>query len=191
MMDAFNAFVTRLFYFGDILLYWGQENVRREFAGLGFSDYLKDTFGSILGALRLMDYGTPIGNQFVKSTLPYGTEFSDSLGPNLQFYVRGELYLGIVLAPLHASAIGFLFGRVRRYFIMYRGRSLLRYSLLAYSVIMSLTLMSEEGLAIGQIFDFMIFFGPIYLVTLCFTFPIQRDLILKSKALLIQHKKYN
>lgn len=172
--DAFDAFVIRLFYYGDVLLYWGQETVRIEFAGLGPLDYLRDTFGSVLGALRLMDYGIPIGNQFVRSTLPFGTDFSESLGPNLPFYVRGELYLGIFFAPLHAFIIGVIFGTLRRLFLSYRGHSLLKYSLLSFAAIISLTLPTEEGLAIGEAFDFIIFFLPIYAVVSCARMAVKR-----------------
>jgi hypothetical protein len=119
----------------------------------------------VLGALRLTDYGIPIGNQFVRSTLPVGTDFSESLGPNLPFYVRGELYFGAVFAPLHAFIIGVIFGYLRRRFITYRGHSLLMYSLLSFAVVLSLTLPTEEGLAVGQVFDFVILFLPIYVLT--------------------------
>lgn len=169
LRDALSAFVVRLFYFGDVLLYWGQETVRNEFSGLGRLDYLHDTFGSVLGALRLTDYGIPIGNQFVRSTLPVGTEFSESLGPNLPFYVRGELYFGAIFAPFHAFMIGLFFGCLRRLFFTYRGNSLLTYSLLSFAVVMSVTLPTEEGLAVGQLFDFFIFFLPIYVLTAYFS----------------------
>lgn len=180
--DAFFAFVTRLFYFGDVLLYWGQEAVRSQFAVLDPIDYLLDTFGSVLGALRLIDYSIPIGNQFVRSTLPIGTEFSESLGPNLPFYVRGELYLGVFFAPLHALIIGYIFGRLRKLFFNYGGRSLLVYSLLSFAVISSLTLMTEEGLAVGKAFDFIIFFLPIYVMTLYFRFPVSHTKLSSSIA---------
>lgn len=159
---AFDAFVIRLFSFGDVLLYWGQETVRSDFSGLGPLDYLRDTFGSVIGALRLADYGIPMGNQLVRSTLPVGTDFPESLGPNLPFYVRGELYFGAIFAPLHSFIIGVIFGYLRRLFLTYRGHSLLMYSLLSFAVVMSLALPTEEGLAVGQVFDFVIFFFPIY-----------------------------
>lgn len=162
VQGAFETFVVRMFYFGDVLLYWGQEKVRSEFADLGLLDYLCDTFGSILGMFRLMDYLIPIGNQFVRSTLPVGSDFSESLGPNLPFYTRGELYFGPVFATLHAIIIGFIFGGLRRLFLAYHGSSLLIYSLLSHLVIISGTLPVEEGLAVGQIFDLAIFFLPIY-----------------------------
>lgn len=163
--NAFDAFVVRMFYFGDVLLYWGQQTVRDHFSELGPLDYLINTFGGILGALRLIDYDTPIGNQFVQVTLPTGVDFSESLGPNLPFYVRGELYFGPLLALLHAFIIGFIFGCLRRLFFAYRGRSLLGYSLLSFAVVISVVLPTEEGLAVGQAFDFAIFFFPIYVVT--------------------------
>lgn len=180
--DALDAFVVRLFSFGDVLLYWGQETVRSEFAGLGPVDYLRDTFGSVLGALRLTDYGIPIGNQFVRSTLPVGTDFSESLGPNLLFYVRGELYFGAVFAPLHAFIIGVIFGYLRRLFVTYRGHGLLTYSLLSFAVVLSLTLPTEEGLAVGQAFDFVIFFLPIYALTSYFSTSIRRITVSNSMS---------
>lgn len=179
---ALDAFVVRLFYFGDVLLYWGQETVRSEFTELGPVDYLRDTFGSVLGALRLTDYGIPIGNQFVRSTLPVGADFPESLGPNLPFYVRGELYLGAVFAPLHAFIIGVIFGYLRRLFVIYRGHSLLTYSLLSFAVVLSLTLPTEEGLAVGQAFDFVIFFLPIYALTSYFRTSIRRVTVAHSMS---------
>lgn len=161
--NAFDAFVVRMFYFGDILLYWGQQTIRDEFSKFGLLDYLSNSLGSILGALRLIEYNTPIGNQFVQATLPAGVDFAESLGPNLPFYVRGELYFGSFMAFLHAFIIGFSFGYLRRLFVVYCGHSLLRYSILAFLVVVSIMLPTEEGLAIGQAFDFIVFFIPIYI----------------------------
>lgn len=163
--NAFYAFVVRMFYFGDVLLYWGQQMVRDNFSELGPLDYLINSFGGILGALRLIDYDAPIGNQFVQVTLPAGADLPESLGPNLPFYVRGELYFGPFFALFHAFIIGFIFGGLRRLFFAYRGRSLLTYSLLSFAIVISVVLPTEEGLAIGQAFDFAIFFFPIYVMT--------------------------
>lgn len=174
LKGAVDAFVIRLFYFGDVLLYWGQETVRGRFAGLGFVAYLENTFGGVLGALRLAAYDTPIGNQFVQYTLPAGSDFSDALGPNLPFYVRGELYLGAWLAPLHAFIVGWVFGRLRGLFLDYRGRSLLNYALRAFIVVVSVTLPTEEGLAVGQLFDFVFFFAPIFAAASLFSGPVRR-----------------
>lgn len=165
LSGAFDALVVRLFYFGDVLIYWGDDGLRRHFSSALPLDYIRNTFGSVLGALRLIDYGNPIGSQFVQYTLPPSVDVSEGLGPNLPFYVSGELFFGMWLAPLHAFAIGAVFGAARRAFLHYRGASLLRYSVLAFLVFMSLTLTADEGLAIGQLFDFAFFFLPILAVS--------------------------
>lgn len=164
LKDAANGFLVRLFYSGDVLLYWGQPEIRAHFSYFGFLDYLRDAFGSLLGMLRIVDYTPPIGNRFVQFTLPAGQEFPDSLGPNLPFYVRGELFFGPLLAPLHSLLIGFIFGLTRRAFIRNRSPNLLRYSALAFTTILANTLPIEEGLAIGRAFDTIMTVGPIYLL---------------------------
>lgn len=159
---ALDALLVRLFFSGDILLYWGQPDLRAHFSQLGPIDYFLDSFGSVLGMLRLVDYSAPIGNQFVQYTLPGGSDFSESLGPNLPFYVRGELYFGPWFAPLHALMIGWILGRIRLLFVFYRGRSLLHYSLASLSICLSGALPIEEGLAVGQATDFLLVFGLVY-----------------------------
>ena len=170
---AATALLQRLFFFGDILLYWGQPDLRAHFVYLGLLDYLRDSFGSILGMLRLIDYGIPMGNQFVQFTLPVGTDFSESLGPNLPFYVRGELYLGVWIAPVHAFVVGWILGRIRRIFAQYRGANLLHYTLAAFAIMLSTALPGEEVLAIGEAFDFMMIFTPIYVLVLLISFAAQ------------------
>lgn len=163
---AATALLQRLFFFGDILLYWGQQDLRAHFANLGLMDYLRDSFGSLLGMLRVTDYRTPMGNQFVQFSLPFGTDFSDSLGPNLPFYVRGELYLGPWFAPIHAFTVGWVFGRIRRAFTTYRGANLLNYTLAAFAVCLSSALPIEEGLAIGQVMDFLVIYLFVHVLAL-------------------------
>jgi len=158
---ALDALLIRLFFFGDVMIYWGLADLRSHFSTFGTLDYLQNTFGSILGVLRISEYSIPVGNQFVRYTLAANQEFSESLGPNLPFYVCGELYFGWFVAPLHAFIIGWIFGRVRRRFVQYRGTGLLSYSLLAFAVVLSATLPVEEGLAVGQVFDFLVLFVPI------------------------------
>ncbi|MDC8784106.1 hypothetical protein [Roseateles koreensis] len=159
---AIDALLVRLFFSGDILLYWGQPDLRAHFSYLGPIDYFRDSLGSVLGMLRMSDYATPIGNQFVQYSLPVGYDFSESLGPNLPFYVRGELYFGPWLAPIHAVFIGLIIGQIRALFVRYRGNSPLRYSLAAFAICLAGALPIEEGLAIGQVVDFLLVFGPIY-----------------------------
>lgn len=160
--SVFDAFVIRLFFYGDVLLYWGRSEIREHFMSFGFFDYLNDSFAGILGVLRIADYKLPVGNQFVQFSLPIGSTISEAVGPNLPFYVRGELYFGPWLAPLHSLFVGWIIGRVRRSFMQYRGSSILRYSLIAFFVYLSMVMPTEEGLAVSQFLDFAVVFIFVY-----------------------------
>jgi hypothetical protein len=106
--------------------------------------------------LRLTEYSTPTGNQFVEYTLPIDAGFSERVGPNLQFYVCGELYFGPWQATFQALLIGYIVGRVRMFFVSYRGKSLLRYGPSAVLVCLVAFLPSEEGLVISQLTDLIL-----------------------------------
>lgn len=164
--QALIALLQRLFYFGDVLIYWSQDELRDSFSYFGISDYFLNTFGSILGFLRIYDYSAPVGNQFVRFTLPEGFDFPEDIGPNLPFYVRGELYFGAWFAPVHAFFVGLILGLVRKKFLRYQGNKLLSYSLMAFFVSISIVLPTEEGLAVGQIFDFLIIYMLIRFIVL-------------------------
>lgn len=168
--SAANALLVRLFFSGDILLYWGQADLRAHFSIVGPVDYVRDSFGSLLGMLRLIEYSTPIGNQFVQYFLPVDSDFSESLGPNLPFYVRGELYFGPWFAPFHALVIGYIVGRVRMFFVTYRGTSLLRYSISVAIICLVTALPVEEGLAIGQLTDFLLVLALVMGIAHLFTY---------------------
>lgn len=163
---AFGALLVRLFFFGDILLYWGKPDLRAHFSQLGPIDYFRDSLGSILGMLRLSDYNIPIGSQFVEYTLPIGQNLSGSLGPNLPFYVRGELYWGPWFAPYHALIIGLIVGRIRLWFIRYCGHNPLHYSVAAFMVCLSNSLTIDESLTISKFFDFLFVFSFVCLFAL-------------------------
>lgn len=162
MQTAFDALLIRLFYFGDILLYWGQPDLRMYFSHLGPMDYLHNAFGSIFGMLRLSDYNLPLGTQFVQYTLSADQNLSGSLGPNLPFYVSGELFFGPWVAPFHALAIGLIVGHIRSWFVCYYGHNPLRYSVSAFTVCVSITLAIDEGLAIAKLIDFLFAFSLVY-----------------------------
>ena len=164
LKQAFSALVIRLLYFGDVMLYWGHQDVRNAFAGLGPLDYPGHLFNGITGLLRITGYDTPLGTSMVNSTLSRLTELDSSIGPNTPFYVKGEVFFGPFLAPLYAFGVGTVFKWFRVKFFRYTGHSLTRYSVLATLVILAGALPIEDSLFVSQLFDFAIFFPLIYLI---------------------------
>lgn len=165
--QVLNSLAIRLLYFGDVMLYWGQQDVRNTFAGLGPLDYPGHLLNGVTGFLRITRYDMPLGTTMVNATLDRFAEFDSAIGPNTPFYVKGEVFFGAFAAPLYAFAVGALFKWFRVQFFRYRGHSLTRYSVLVTVIVLAGSLPIEDSLFVAQLFDFVVFFPLIYLITSC------------------------
>ncbi|WP_310564650.1 hypothetical protein [Hydrogenophaga sp.] len=159
--EAAIALGTRLLYFGDALLYWSDSELRQHFKSIHPPhSYPMHLFGGILGATRLVPYSAPIGNDFVQFSLRVGQELSDSLGPNVPFYVKGEIFFGTVFAAAYSTIIGMAIAFFRRIFSQREYSNLTSYTIAATLAGLSMTLPVEDSLMINRIFDFALFLTP-------------------------------
>lgn len=159
--EAAIALGTRLLYFGDALLYWSDPELRQHFKSIHPPhSYPAHLFGGILGAARLVPYSAPIGNEFVQFSLRVGQELSGSLGPNIPFYVKGEIFFGTVFAAAYSTFIGLLIALVRRIFSQRAYTTLTSYTIAATLVGLSMTLPVEDSLMVNRVFDLALFLTP-------------------------------
>lgn len=161
--EAAIALGTRLLYFGDALLYWSDPDLRQHFKSANpSSSYPTHLFGGVLGVMRLTPYSTPMGNDFVKFSLGVGQEISGALGPNIPFYVKGEVFFGPIFAAAYSSVIGMVMGFFRRMFVLKSLPSLTSYTVVATLVGLSMTLPVEDSLMVSRLFDLTIFLIPLF-----------------------------
>jgi hypothetical protein len=162
----FLALATRLLFFGDSLLYWGQSDLRLYFSNLFTPiSYLSSILNPVSGFFRLTPYVDPIGNQFVQYTLTGAREIPVGLGPNVPFYVKGELFFGPLIAPIYSLAIGGLVAIFRLKFFSYSGISIEKYTFLSSLVVIANSLPIEDNLFISRFFDFFLLIIPIFLLS--------------------------
>lgn len=160
--EAAIALGTRLLYFGDALLYWSDPDLRQHFKSANpSSSYLTHLFGGVLGAMRLVPYSPPMGNDFVQFSLRVGQEISDALGPNIPFYVKGEVFFGPIFAAAYSAVVGVAVGFFRRLFFQKSLSSLTSYTVFATLAGLSITLPVEDSLMVNRFFDLAIFLIPV------------------------------
>ncbi len=161
-VGALLAFGVRLLYSSDVLIYWETPQVQHAFASLDFSDYLANLLAPVLGALRLVDYGIPYGGRMVQLSLGASDDVSESLGPNVPFYVSGEMYFGVG-QYLYCCVIGMGIGWLRSRFVRAASARPLGLCMATTFVLLSPALAIDEALFMSQTMDLMLGFAIVYL----------------------------
>jgi hypothetical protein len=116
-------------------------------------DYLPALLNSVTGALRISDYTLPLGSQMVQISLSLDQEVSESLGPNVPFYVKGQIYFGLA-GLLYALLVGMGLGAIRNAFNRASPERPLRLCVLGTLVILSPALAIEDSFFVTVLFDF-------------------------------------
>jgi hypothetical protein len=151
---------TRILFYGDVVLYYYQPDMMYYLKRLGPIDFLLSEINPMLGEFRLAPYQPPLGVLMVTHSL--GNETLATLfGPNTQFFVRGHIYFGSVCGTLYAAAVGWVVGRVRRWFFETDGAKPFALISALTMAVRIFTLPVEEPYCIGLIFDT---FLPIILI---------------------------
>jgi oligosaccharide repeat unit polymerase len=157
----------RLMEFGDVMIYYKTQIVRDSFANFNFVDYFLYEFNSIFGMLRLTDYYEPMGYQMVKAFWSTSSLFDDVvLGPNTVFFVRGHIFFGYIGGIIYSFLIGILTAYFRKKIIEIRITSIFRYALAVYGFFLIPAFLKEFNQAIGTMFDFVFYLGPILFLSL-------------------------
>jgi oligosaccharide repeat unit polymerase len=157
----------RLMEFGDVMIYYKTQIVRDSFANFNFIDYFLYEFNSIFGMLRLTDYYEPMGYQMVKTYWSTSSLFDDVvLGPNTVFFVRGHIFFGYIGGIIYSFLIGILTAYFRKKIIEIRITSIFRYALAVYGFFLIPAFLKEFNQAIGTMFDFVFYLGPIFFLSL-------------------------
>ncbi|MCV2483984.1 oligosaccharide repeat unit polymerase [Flavobacterium sp. SH_e] len=157
----------RLMEFGDVMIYYKTQIVRDSFANFNFIDYFLYEFNSIFGMLRLTDYYEPMGYQMVKTYWSTSSLFDDVvLGPNTVFFVRGHIFFGYIGGIIYSFLVGILTAYFRKKIIEIRITSVFRYALAVYGFFLIPAFLKEFNQAIGTMFDFVFYLGPIFFLSL-------------------------
>lgn len=155
------AIVVRLFYFGDVMLYWSDPAIRLYFGDIGPLDYPAHLLNPLFGMFRLAEYQVPLGNLMVQQSLGASENLSEALGPNTPFYVKGELFLGPAFALLYSLAIGATAGALRRAFDESHWSSPVSFCLRGTLFLMIPALAMEDSLFVSMVLDMLLVVIPV------------------------------
>lgn len=164
LTSALSAFLKRLLYSGDPVLYYYLPVNQIHFAEYGPADYLTYVTNQITGFLRLTPYWDAFGNVMLRNILPPGTPPDQYVGPNTPFYIEGQIFFGYFGAFILSGILGVLVGGIRRMYFRYRGASAFWFIFLCYLCQIATTLFIDTRMGVGFLFDVFVFILPVYWV---------------------------
>lgn len=161
------AFVRRLLYGADgLLFFYAPANVDY-FARYSWVDFPTYVINPILGFLRLAPYQEAFGNIMVENTLPPGVSMDVIVGPNSAFYTEGQVFFGYYGAFVYSFLLGCLASWFRSIYFSLRSGSAFLLVFLSVIYQFSSAILVDLKLFITQAFDAILLVLPIY-VLVCF-----------------------
>lgn len=155
------AFIRRLLYGADSILYFYLPVNQQHFAQFHFWQYPAYFFDQILGFLRIVIPKEALGNVMVMNAFPAmnGT----IVGPNTAYYIEGQIFFGYYGAFIYSMAVGATYAFIRQYYFHARYYSVFWFVLVCCVFQQASALTNEVTFFISQVFYTLFFVVPVYL----------------------------
>lgn len=158
------AFLQRLLYGADSVIYFYQPANDYLLTQYGPLDYLHHITNPILGFLRLATYDEALGNIMVENAIPPGVTLDVIAGPNSPYYIEGQIYFGYYGAFVYSFIIGGIFSCCRQLFFSIARAPFFLFALGCALCFHSANILIESTLFITTCFDTCFFVIPIYVL---------------------------
>jgi oligosaccharide repeat unit polymerase len=168
--DKIFKLATRFLYFGDSIIYYYNESSIQYFSHNNFISFIKDELGDTLALFRIIPYSLQLGFQLSNY---YFNVYSETWGPNIPYYIKGNIYFGYYGAFIYSFIIGTIVGFVRRLFytLVRNGSSSIWYVLLVIDLNMTNTTIAQDSqLYLSQLFDTILFSMPFIIAAMSLHF---------------------
>lgn len=163
--DAFLAFIKRLLYSADSVLYYYTPVNISYFENYSFGDYIHRLTNPVLGFFRIEEYREAPGNIMVENLSPPGSIMNVIIGPNAPFFIEGRIYFNYWAAFPYCVFIGYLYSIIRVYFFSLNNVSAFYFIFMASFLQISSAITIDMNLAVTQSFDLAFFVIPLYIVS--------------------------
>jgi len=160
----------RFLFYGDSMIYYYNHSSVQYFSDYNLLNFFSDEFNSVLGAIRIVPYTQPLGYRLINY---YYNINSDTFGPSIPYYIKGNIYFGFYGAFIYSFFIGACIGFIRKlfYLLVKKGASSLLYSILIMHLnLIIYTLAQDSPMFISVLFDTVILSLPVVAAVLYFHF---------------------
>ncbi|GAB3897239.1 O-antigen polymerase [Spirosoma agri] len=162
--SVFFAFIKRLLYSGDSILYYYQPVNISYFENYSFLNYISVLTNPILGFFRIQPYQEAVGNIMVDNLRAPGPMTPITVGPNAPFYIEGRIYFYYWGAFPFSFLVGYIYSLLRIHYFSLKSTSAFYFVYMGSFFHLASTMINDISLAITQSFDLAFFVIPPYIV---------------------------
>ncbi|GAB4002164.1 hypothetical protein GCM10028807_60200 [Spirosoma daeguense] len=174
---AIFAFLRRLLYGADALLYFYHPINVDYFSRFSIWDYPEYIINPILGFLRLAPYQEAFGNIMVDNALPEGVTLDVLIGPNTSFYTEGRVFFGYYGAFFYSFLLGAFSSYIRALYFTLNKSSAFFFVFLGTIFQFSNAILVDLKFFITQSFDVILLVIPVYIVV---SLLVRRKFVLRA-----------
>lgn len=161
--NVFFAFIRRLLYSADSLLYYNQPVNTAYFEKYSSWDYISVITNPILGFLRLQPYKESVGVMMIENLRPPGSSSSPFAAPTAPFYIEARIYFNYWLGFPFSMLVGYLYASARVYYFNLTRSSAFYFIFVGSFIHLFSSIIGDVNLAVTQSFDLAFFVIPPYL----------------------------
>lgn len=162
--EAAIAFLRRLLYGGDVVLFYYNPVNLDFFEDFNLVDYLVRFVNPISGFFRIQPYQEALGNVMIENIRPPGVTLDVIVGPNTPFYVEGRIFFGYFGGIIYSALIGYSYAAVRNFYFSISKSNAFFFVLMASIAQLLAGLLVDVNLTITQTFDLLFFSLPVYTI---------------------------
>ena len=161
---AFFAFIRRLLYSADSLLYYYQPVNTDYFKAYSTTDYISVVTNPILGFFRLQQYKEAVGVIMIENLTPPNLIGSSVIvAPNAPFYIEARIYFNFWIGFVFSAFVGYLYASFRKYYFTLRRSSSFYFIFTGSMCHLLSAIIIDINLAVTQAFDLLFFVVPPYI----------------------------
>jgi len=151
------AFFKRILLTGDVIMFYFADRVHiMALTDQTLAGYLKYLFNDTLGMLRVGEYQEALGSVIL------GGE--NGFGPNVQYFVRADLFFGPVYGFFYSLGIGYFIGYLRTSFLHVSKASPMMFTLRLVFAVSAFTLAIESSLFVSEATSIVVLVFPLWII---------------------------
>ncbi len=163
--QAVFALARRFLYSADSILYYYTPINVNYFSRYSFIDYPAYLANPVLGFFRIAPYKEVFGNIMVENAIPDFAKADVIVGPNIPFYIEGQIFFGYYGAFIHSFVIGTLYSLIRLLFFSLKNGSSFSFVFICTLCQIAGNIITDTSLFITMLSDTCVFVLPVYILT--------------------------